>query len=64
MVQLLKLGRTRTFELMASGELPVVRIGRAVCVPRNELERWLRSRTTGGFTGEVESGAPVDRVGA
>ncbi|HVC76300.1 MAG TPA: helix-turn-helix domain-containing protein [Candidatus Micrarchaeaceae archaeon] len=62
--QLMNLGRTRTFELIASGELPVVRIGRAVRVPRNELERWLRSRTTGGFTGEVESGAPVDRVSA
>ncbi|HUY74674.1 MAG TPA: excisionase family DNA-binding protein [Candidatus Dormibacteraeota bacterium] len=36
--QLLNLGRTRTFELIASGELPVVRIGRAVRVPRNELD--------------------------
>lgn len=62
--QLLKIGRTRTFELIASGELPVVRIGRAVRVPRDDLERWLRSRTTGGLTSEVETGSPIDRVSA
>lgn len=62
--ELLKIGRTRTFELIAAGELPVVRIGRAVRVPRHDLERWLRSQTTGGLTGGVESGAPMDRVSA
>jgi excisionase family DNA binding protein len=42
---LLNIGRTLTFELLARGELPVVRIGRAVRVPRLELERWVRERT-------------------
>jgi excisionase family DNA binding protein len=53
--QVLKLGRTRTFQLMSSGELPVVRIGRSVRVPKDQLERWVRSRTTGGLTGWVDT---------
>ncbi len=40
----LQLGRTRTYELVRSGELPVVRVGRAVRVPRHALERWIESR--------------------
>ncbi len=41
----LGLGRTKVFELVAAGELPVVRIGRAVRVPRAGLEVWVRERT-------------------
>ena len=44
--RLLGLGRTKVFELLTAGELPVVRIGRAVRVPRGELERWIADRTT------------------
>jgi excisionase family DNA binding protein len=43
---LLRIGRTMTFQLMANGELPVVRIGRAVRVPRKQLEAWVLSRTS------------------
>jgi excisionase family DNA binding protein len=43
--RLLQIGRTLTFQLIADGDLPVVRIGRAVRVPRSELERWIRERT-------------------
>jgi excisionase family DNA binding protein len=43
---LLRIGRTMTFQLIASGELPVVRIGRAVRVPRKQLEAWVLSRTS------------------
>jgi excisionase family DNA binding protein len=42
---LLGVGKTKVFEMMASGELPVVRIGRLVRVPRAELEQWVRERT-------------------
>ena len=31
--KLLSLGRTKTYALIASGELPVIRVGRAVRVP-------------------------------
>lgn len=37
----LQLGRTRTYELVRSGELPVVRIGRAVRIPRDALRLWV-----------------------
>ncbi len=40
--ELLSLPRTRTYELIASGELPAVRIGeRSIRVNRKELERFL-----------------------
>jgi excisionase family DNA binding protein len=42
----LQLGRTRTYELVRSGELPVVRIGRAVRVPRDSLRRWIEERAS------------------
>lgn len=41
----LGVGRATAYELMASGVLPTVRIGRAVRVPRAELERWVRRQT-------------------
>lgn len=36
-----RLGRTKVYELMRDGELPVVRIGRAIRVRREALEQWL-----------------------
>ena len=41
----LGLGRSTVFALLAAGELPVVRIGRSVRVPRVALERWIDERT-------------------
>jgi excisionase family DNA binding protein len=43
--RLLGLGRSTVFALLAAGELPVVRIGRSVRVPRVALERWIDERT-------------------
>ena len=40
----LGLGRTKIYELIASGELPVVRIGRAVRISPAALERWINER--------------------
>lgn len=40
----LQLGRTRTYELVRSGELPVIRIGRAVRIPRDALRRWVETQ--------------------
>jgi excisionase family DNA binding protein len=37
----LQLGRTRTYELLRSGEIPALRIGRALRIPREALERWI-----------------------
>jgi excisionase family DNA binding protein len=43
---LLGLGRSKVYEMIASGELPITRIGTAVRVPRDELLMWIRERTT------------------
>ena len=42
----LQLGRTRTYELVRSGALPVLRVGRAVRVPREALRRWIDDNCT------------------
>jgi excisionase family DNA binding protein len=41
----LQIGRTRTYELLRSGEIPVIRIGRVLRVPRDALHRWIDSQT-------------------
>jgi excisionase family DNA binding protein len=42
---LLGIGRTKAFEMMARGDLPVVRIGRCVRVPREALAAWVCNKT-------------------
>ncbi|HEX2681292.1 MAG TPA: excisionase family DNA-binding protein [Candidatus Dormibacteraeota bacterium] len=39
--RLLGIGRSKPFEMLARSELPVVRIGRCVRIPRDELETWV-----------------------
>jgi len=41
----LGIGRTKVFELLASGELPAIRIGRCVRVPKDRLEKWIDEQT-------------------
>ena len=45
--KLLSLGRSTIFQMLARGELPAVRVGRAVRIPRSALEEWIRQRTEG-----------------
>ena len=53
--QLLRLGRSTVFALLAASELPVIRIGRSVRVPRVALERWIEERTSRvGNHGDVQ----------
>jgi excisionase family DNA binding protein len=44
---LLRIGRSKAFAMMAKGELPVVRFGRSVRVPRHALYGWIESKTSG-----------------
>jgi len=44
--QLLAISRTKVFQLIARGEVPVVRIGRCVRVPRSSLQDWVRDKTS------------------
>jgi excisionase family DNA binding protein len=43
--RLLGISRTKTFQMMAGAELPVIRVGRCVRVPRTDLEIWIAQRT-------------------
>jgi excisionase family DNA binding protein len=45
--QLLGIGRTKAFELMARRELPVVHIGRCVRVPKSGLAQWISAQVLG-----------------
>lgn len=42
--KILGVGRTKLYEMVRTGELPVIRIGRLVRIPRAELDRWLGER--------------------
>lgn len=42
----LGLGRSKVYEMMQTGELPTVRIGRCVRVARAALEEWVRANTS------------------
>ena len=42
------LGRRKVWELTNCGELPIVRVGRRVLVPRAGLEAWIVANTKGG----------------
>ena len=44
---ILRIGRSKVYEMIARGELPVVRIGRAVRIPRDGLGLWIAERTSG-----------------
>ncbi len=43
----LGLSRAQVYRLISKGKMPSVRIGRAVRVPRDLLEEWIASRTSG-----------------
>lgn len=55
--RLLGCGRSLVFQLIAQGELPTVRIGRLVRVPRHALEAWIALRT------EAPALQPWDQLG-
>lgn len=66
--ELLGLSRSKVFEMLAAKELPVVRIGRAVRVPRSELDEWIQSHTSRrtdvrGLLGRLEASADAFRFG-
>jgi len=65
-MQALGIGRSLTYQLIASGELPSVRLGRCVRVPRVSLEQWVRARQAGHVTaapGTSQTGAGRTRTG-
>lgn len=43
--EMLRIARSRAYELVAEGEIPAVKIGRSVRVSRKELDRWLEEQS-------------------
>ena len=43
--RLLSLSRSAVYELIAAGQLPHIRLGSSLRVPRAALERWIQDRT-------------------
>ena len=43
---LLGLGRSKVYDMMKRGQLPVVRIGKAIRVPAHALEEWIKTHTS------------------
>jgi excisionase family DNA binding protein len=43
--KLLSLSRTKVYEMAEKGEIPIVRIGTAVRVPRRKLLEWIEAQT-------------------
>ncbi len=45
--------RAKCYAMAAAGELPSVRTGRSVRIPRAAFERWIEQNTVGGDTGRA-----------
>lgn len=60
--KLLGLGRSKVFAMLAVGELPVIRIGRSVRVPRAALEGWIAEHTQHSSNGSGAAGPLVGEV--
>ena len=45
--ELLGIGRSKMYELLAAGALPSIRVGHSVRVPVTALERWVAERLAG-----------------
>ena len=52
----LGLGRTKTYELIASGQLSTVRIGGVLRVPANSVRRWIETNARPGRTAPTRGG--------
>jgi excisionase family DNA binding protein len=46
------IGRTKMYEIINAGELPVVRIGRAVRIPAHILRQWVLEKSEYGLPGK------------
>lgn len=43
--KMLRISRNLAYELVARGEIPAIRLGRVIRVPRGLLEEWLKSES-------------------
>ncbi len=61
---LLGLGRSTIYELLRTGELPVVHVGRAARIPMRELRRWIERQYEYHDLIGADSGGSVATTGA
>ena len=57
--ELLGLGRSTVYELIASGAIPSITIGRSRRVPLEALRAWVRAQTDAGAAGHSASVSPA-----
>ncbi|MDP9359197.1 MAG: helix-turn-helix domain-containing protein [Chloroflexota bacterium] len=53
--RMLSLGRSKVFEMLATGELPRVRIGRKVRIRRVDLEKWVEDHAVDQTDRQLQS---------
>ncbi len=46
----LGIGRTKIYEMIATGELPTIRVGRAVRISVTTLQKWVEEREQQGLS--------------
>jgi excisionase family DNA binding protein len=46
----LGIGRTKIYEMIAKGELPTIRVGRAVRISVSTLQKWVEEREQQGLS--------------
>jgi excisionase family DNA binding protein len=46
--RILGFSRSKIYGMLAAGELPSIRAGKSIRIPRVALERWVELNTTGG----------------
>ncbi len=46
-IEILQIGRSRVYEMLACGELPSLRIGRSIRIPASALQKWVNDRQAG-----------------
>jgi len=64
--KLLSLSRQKVCDLANSGEIPSIRVGRSVRIPRDPLLGWIEERTSPASSGaavRLPAWAHVDRSG-
>ena len=55
--EVLRIGRSLVYGMLATGELPSIRVGRCIRVPKASLDKWIRDQENA--RGDNEGGGGV-----
>lgn len=55
----LRISRNTAYELIARGQLPAIRLGRKILIPRLTLEAWVERAVAAPGAGTTQSGHPI-----